>query len=938
MSIEYKKTINLPHTDFPMKANLSQKEPNILKKWLSDGTDKKTFEDRKNSKKYILHDGPPYANGHIHIGHALNKILKDIIIKYKTMSGFYAPYVPGWDCHGLPVEHQLFKELGITKHEIDQVKFRQKARKYALKYVKIQCEDFKRLGIFGNWEDPYLTINNRYEAKIARIFGDLYLKGYIYKGLKPIYWCGSCETALAEAEVEYDNHTSPSIYVKFPVTEDKAGLLKGYENTYVVIWTTTPWTLPANLAIAVKDDFTYCLIKTEKGSFVIAEDLIENFIEKTGLGTYEKLISFPGKDLEGLVTTHPFVDRPSPLILGDHVTLEQGTGCVHTAPGHGQEDFEVAKKYGLDVLSPITDNGCFIDTLPLFGGKQVFEANKDVINHLKSIDALLNVENIEHSYPHCWRCKQPVIFRATEQWFINVDKHELRNEALNKIKEVKWVPEVGEKRISSMVENRPDWCLSRQRYWGVPIPVLYCKKCREVLLDQDSIESIEKVFLKENSDAWFYRTVEDLVGKRTCKKCGSSEFTKETDIIDVWFDSGVSHQAVMEERPELSYPANLYLEGSDQHRGWFQSSLLTAVGCNGTSPFDTVLTHGFVVDGDGKKMSKSMGNVISPQDIINKYGADILRLWVSSVDYTADVRISNIILKQLIDAYRRIRNTFKYLLGNICDFNPETNMLPKDELLELDRFALNRLTKLNIDVKNYYENFELYKIFHAVHQFCAVDMSSCYLDTLKDHMYCHFVDDPKRRSSQTVLYEIAKTLVKILAPILPFTTEEVFGYLKKQFPLFKEQSIHFCDWPQFNETDFDIELDEKWKKIILLRTEVQKVLEHYRKEKIIGTSLDAKVSLFTESKDYYDFLQSNKELLKEIFIVSQLNVSNTLGVNELFEADKIDNLKIGVDKADGIKCVRCWNYTLDVNTDPEFKDICLRCSDAIKQSLKNNTV
>ena len=938
MSIEYKKTINLPHTTFPMKANLSQKEPNILKKWISNEIDKKVFENRADKQKYILHDGPPYANGHIHIGHALNKILKDIIIKYKTMSGYNAPYVPGWDCHGLPVEHQLFKELGITKHQIDQVKFRQKARKYAMKFVKIQCEDFKRLGIFGDWDNPYLTINNTYEAKIARLFGDLYLKGYIYKGLKPIYWCGSCETALAEAEVEYENHTSPSIYVKFQVKEDKLNILKGYDNVNVVIWTTTPWTLPSNLAIAVKDDFIYSLIKTDQGFFIIAEDLAANFIEKIESEKYKKLASFSGKELEGIITQHPFMDRPSPVILSDHVTLEQGTGCVHIAPGHGQEDFEVGKKYGLDVLSPITDNGCFMEDVPYFGGKQVFEANKDVIAHLKKIDALLNVENIEHSYPHCWRCKNPVIFRATEQWFINVDKHKLREEALNRIKEVTWVPEVGEKRITSMVENRPDWCLSRQRYWGVPIPVLYCKKCREVLLDKESIESIEKVFLKENSDSWFYRTVEDLVGKRTCSKCGSSEFTKETDIIDVWFDSGVSHQAVMEERPELSYPADLYLEGSDQHRGWFQSSLLTAVGCNGTSPFETVLTHGFVVDGDGKKMSKSMGNVISPQDIINKYGADILRLWVSSVDYTADVRISNVILKQLIDAYRRIRNTFKYLLGNLCDFNPEKNMLPKAELQEIDRFALNRLVKLNMDVKNYYENFEFYKIFHAIHQFCAVDMSSCYLDALKDHMYCHFVDDPKRRSSQTVLYEIAKNLVTILAPILPFTTEEVFGYLKNQFPNFKKDSIQYCDWPKFTETDFNVELDEKWKKILLLKTEVQKVLEHYRREKAIGTSLDAKVSLFTKSSDYYAFLQSNLNLLKELFIVSQLNVSNTLGENELFDAEKIENLKIRVDKADGTKCVRCWNYSLDINNDSEFKDICLRCSDAIKKMLKNNTV
>ncbi|MCD6459214.1 isoleucine--tRNA ligase [bacterium] len=934
--MEYKKTINLPQTSFPMKANLAQKEPNILKNWQSEKIDKIVFDDRKNFEKYILHDGPPYANGHIHIGHALNKILKDIIVKYKTMCGYHVPYVPGWDCHGLPVEHQLFKELGLTKHQIDQVEFRRKARKYAMKFVKIQCEEFKRLGIFGTWKNPYLTINNGYEAKIARLFGDLYLKGYIYKGLKPIYWCGSCETALAEAEVEYDKHTSPSIYVKFLVTEDKSGVVKGYDNVHIVIWTTTPWTLPSNLAVAVKDDFKYSLIKTEKGIFVIASDLVSDFLEKIGAGKSEELNSFLGKNMEGLITRHPFMDRSSPVVLGGHVTLEQGTGCVHIAPGHGQEDFEVGKKYGLDILSPITDEGCFTADFPYFGGKQVFAANKDVINYLEKIGALLNVENIEHSYPHCWRCKNPLIFRATEQWFINVDKHNMRKEALDKIKEVNWIPEVSEKRITSMVENRPHWCLSRQRYWGVPIPVLYCKKCREVLLDKESIDSIEQVFLKENSDAWFYRTVEDLVGNRTCKKCGSTEFTKETDIIDVWFDSGISHQAVMQEREELRYPADLYLEGSDQHRGWFQSSLLTAVGYSGTSPFNTVLTHGFVVDGNGKKMSKSMGNVISPHDITNKYGADILRLWVSSVDYTADVRISNIILKQLIDAYRRIRNTFKYLLGNICDFDPVRNSIPKNELMELDKFAFNRLVKLNIEVKKYYEKFEFYKIFHAIHQFCAVDMSSCYLDSLKDHMYCHFADDPKRRSSQTVLYETAKTLVILLAPILPFTTEEVFSYLKNQFVQFTQKSVHCCNWPEVNEADFDAQLDGKWKKMLLLKTEVQKILEHYRKEKTIGTSLDAKVSLFTQSPQYYEFLKSNKKLLKELFIVSQLDVSNTSGEKGLFETDKIEQLKIGVNKAEGIKCIRCWKYSLDVNSDPELKNVCSRCVKAVKQSLKNN--
>ncbi|MDX9702505.1 MAG: isoleucine--tRNA ligase [Candidatus Auribacterota bacterium] len=931
MTVEYKKTINLPQTDFPMKANLAQKELEIISQWDQSGINDKIFNHRAGCDQFILHDGPPYANGHIHIGHALNKILKDIIVKYKSMCGYHVPYVPGWDCHGLPVEHQLFKELGLTKHQIDQVKFRGKARKYAMKFVKIQCEEFKRLGVFGEWDDPYLTMSNLYEATIARLFGDLYLKGYIYKGLKPIYWCGACETALAEAEVEYDDHKSPSIYVAFKITDGK-DVVSLDENASFVIWTTTPWTLPANLAIAVKPDFEYVLIQSDKGNFIIASELADTFAQTVGIEEYKKKKSWQGIELEGILTKHPFMERTSVIVMGDHVTLEQGTGCVHIAPGHGQEDYEVGLKYGLDIISPVADDGSFYGDLPLFGGKKVFEANSDIIDHLKQIGALLFTQSVSHSYPHCWRCKQPVIFRATEQWFINVDGNNMRNEALSTIRSVNWIPAVGEKRITSMVENRPDWCLSRQRYWGVPIPVLYCKKCRSVLLTAETVDTIEKAFLKDSSDAWFFRSVEDLVGSQKCVSCGHTEFSKETDIIDVWFDSGVSHQAVMSARPNLRYPADLYLEGSDQHRGWFQSSLLTAIGCCGSSPFKTVLTHGFVVDGEGRKMSKSLGNVVSPHDIIKEYGADILRLWVSSVDYTGDVRISQNILSQLIDAYRRIRNTFKYLLGNLYDFNPKRNRVPFDNLLEIDRYALNCTIRLSQKVTELYESYEFYKIFHSIHQFCSVEMSAIYLDILKDHMYCHAPDDIKRRSSQTVLYEILVCLMHTLAPILTFTTEEVFSYFRQMFPDCETESIHLSEWPEMDLRRIDTAIDEKWQLLLQLRTEVQRVLEHFRKEKTIGTSLEASVVIYAGSETMYNLLRENNEVLKEIFIVSEVFVSNTDESDyKWFDAEKIENIKILIKKADGKKCVRCWNYRSDVGTDKKYTDICARCVKAINQ-------
>ncbi len=912
-----------------MKANLSQKEPQILNEWHGIKLNEKVFANRRNNKRFILHDGPPYANGHIHMGHALNKILKDIIVKYKTMQGYFVPYVPGWDCHGLPVEHQLFKELGLTKHEIDQFKFRKKARNYAAKYVKIQCEEFERLGIFGSWDNPYLTMNNAYEATIARLFGELYLNGYVYKGLKPIYWCASCETALAEAEVEYDNHTSPSIYVSFKITGDKTGFTNGCAPVSAVIWTTTPWTLPANLAIAVKPEFSYSLVKTDHGNFIIATDLIDDFAAKTSAGNYSIIRSTTGDQLEGIVTRHPFIDRNSPLILSDHVTLEQGTGCVHIAPGHGQEDFECGLRYGLDVYSPVNHEGRFIDTVPHFAGQNIFKANPVIIEHLKSTGALLNVENINHSYPHCWRCKQPVIFRATEQWFIGVDNNKMRDIALDTIRKVKWIPAVGENRITSMVANRPDWCLSRQRLWGVPIPVLYCAGCGKELLNEDTISRIEQVFLKESSDAWFSKSAEEIVGQQTCSECGCRSFNKEMDIIDVWFDSGVSHQAVIEQREELSFPADLYLEGSDQHRGWFQSALLTAIGCRDQAPFKTVLTHGFVVDAEGRKMSKSLGNVISPQDIISQYGVDILRLWVASVDYSGDIRISPVIIAQLADAYRRIRNTFKYLMGNLYDFNPATDMVGVEDLDELDRWALSRLHSIGLQVTEYYEKYEFYKIFHTLYNFCAVDMSAFYLDALKDRLYADAAKSLRRRSSQTVMYKITESLAKILAPLVVFTADEVWSYFRKMYPEHVQESIHLCDWPSFSKDHQDIKLEEKWSLLLELRSEVQKVLENLRKNKVIGTSLEAKVMLCASDKKAADFLRENHGALREIFIVSELVITESKTEGDWYKSEKMNTVAIYAQTAGGEKCVRCWNYSNTVDCDANFPGICERCVVAV---------
>ena len=737
---DYRQTLNLPQTGFPMKANLAKREPEILKEWDSKSIYPQISRRSEGRTKYILHDGPPYANGHIHIGTALNKILKDFIVKSKFMVGYDSHYVPGWDCHGLPVEHEVEKSLGSKKGALSIVEIRQRCRDYAAEFVGIQRKEFERLGVFGEWENPYLTMSFEYQATIVKEFGKFLLNGSVYKGKKPVHWCPTCKTALAEAEVKYENHRSPSIYVKFKMVTDLGERFPGLKGKplYVLIWTTTPWTLPANLAIALHPDFDYVAVDVGSEIYVLAEGLLEEVMGKIGVKNYRVLEKIKGATLEGLKCRHPFLDRDSVLILAPYVTLDAGTGCVHTAPGHGQEDYESGVQYGLDIYSPVDDDGRFTQDVPFFAGQFVFDANQSVNKKLMEVGALLKEERMEHSYPHCWRTNDPIIFRATEQWFISMEKNSLRSKALKSINEVTWIPPWGRERIYGMIENRPDWCVSRQRAWGIPITVFYCNSCQETLVTQKTIDHVVALFEEKGADVWFAEPAERLLPQGTaCPHCGGKAFSKETDILDVWFDSGVSHAAVMEKRPGLEWPASLYLEGSDQHRGWFHSSLLTSVGTRGRAPYRSVLTHGFVVDGEGKKMSKSAGNVIAPEEVISKLGADVLRLWVAAEDYKDDIKISDEILKRLADAYFRIRNTFRFLLGNLYDFQPEKDTVPYPELYEIDRWALYRLHKLIGRVREAYERFEFHVVYHSVQNFCAVEMSALYFDILKDRLYTY---------------------------------------------------------------------------------------------------------------------------------------------------------------------------------------------------------
>lgn len=925
--MDYSKTLNLPKTDFPMRANLPEREPEILKFWEENRLYEAVQRANRGKPKFILHDGPPYANGDIHLGHTLNKILKDIIVKYRSMSGYDAPYVPGWDTHGLPIEQQAIKNLGLNRHQVDVLEFRRHCKEYALKYVSIQREQFKRLGVRGDWEHPYLTLEPEYEAVEIGVFGEMAKKGYIYKGRKPVYWCADCETALAEAEVEYEEKRSPSIYVKFPVIEAQG--LFDPENSYIVIWTTTPWTLPANVAIALHPEEDYVLVQVGAEKILLAEKLLPQVLELLGREEYRVAARLRGAELEGVVCRNPLMGRESLVVLGEHVTMDQGTGCVHTAPGHGLEDFEIGQRYNLPVLSPVDDQGRFTAEAGQFQGLPVEEANREIVQELEKRGALLHLGFIDHQYPHCWRCKHPVIFRATEQWFASVDG--FRREALEAIRRVKWIPAWGEERIYNMVAERGDWCISRQRTWGVPIPIFYCQDCGKEIINEVTIKHVQALFRQYGSDVWFAREAADLVPPGlTCPECGGRSFRKETDIMDVWFDSGSSHAAVLETRPDLSWPADLYLEGSDQHRGWFNSSLCTAVATRGQAPYRAVLTHGFLVDEEGRKMSKSLGNGIDPADVIKEMGADILRLWVASADYRRDVAASHNIFRQIADAYRKIRNTFRFLLGNLYDFNPAEHRVAYEEMLEIDRWALAKLQRLVEKVTRAYEDYEFHVVYHAVHNFCVVDLSATYLDILKDRLYTWPAASCGRRSAQTALYAILETLVRLLTPILAFTTEEVWQHLAVPD---KPWSVQLTSWPEVQKEYWDEKLEAKWDRLFQIREEVNRALEQARREQGLGNSLNALVHLYPAGEELHAFLKPLEEELATIFIVSQVQVHamDDSVPDMALPGVEVPQLKILVVPAPGKKCERCWKVSETVGTDAAHPDLCAHCLAALKE-------
>ncbi len=903
---KYQATLNLPKTDFPMRANLKEKEIALLAQWESQQLYTQ-ISAKESRDKYILHDGPPYANGHIHIGHALNKILKDFVIKSKTMEGFSAPYIPGWDCHGLPIEHQVLKDLGPKRAEMSKLEIRKRCREYAQKFIAIQKEEFKRLGVLGDWENPYLTLTPDYEAAIVREFGKVVESGAVYKGLKPVLWCAHDETALAEAEVEYQDKTSPSIYVKFQVVDDP--------HLSFMIWTTTPWTLVANQAVCLHPDFDYQYVSFQnkeglKETSIMAKERVPICMEKFGIQEYQIEKTYKGSELEGVRYVSPFSSQEAPVILGRHVTLDQGTGCVHTAPGHGMDDYIVGREYGLPTFAPVDHKGRF--TTLEWKGLFIFKANEAIINRLAENGTLVREDKITHSYPHCWRCKNPVFFRATEQWFVSMEKTDLRKRALAEIEQVQWIPKWGKDRIIGAVSNRPDWCLSRQRDWGVPIVAFACVGCKELLLSKAIIDHIATLMKDEGADIWFSKSAKELLPEGTACKCGSSDFLKENDILDVWFESGVSHAAVLKAR-NLSWPADLYLEGSDQHRGWFQSSLLAALETDHRAPYKAVLTHGFTVDGEGKKMSKSVGNVVAPQEVTDRYGAEILRLWVAATDFRDDVRISESILQQLVEAYRKIRNTCRFLLSNLYDYIPSA--IPEGDLLDMDRWALYQLDLLHQKVRRAYEQMEFHIVFHSLNQFCAVDLSAFYLDILKDRLYAEAADDPSRRAAQSVLHEILLTLIKLMTPILSFTAEELWQTLPAALRD-DVASVHLAEFPKIQDR-YETEA-LRWDQLRTVREEVLPVLEKARQDKKIGASLEAQITLRVGS-NRYSLLKQNEPFLPTLFIVSKVTLE---------PANFEDHFEVIVSSAAGAKCERCWIFR-EVGIDPVHPTLCQRCVEVV---------
>ena len=938
--MDYRETLNLPQTSFKMKANLTQREPLVLKRWERDGLYRQLQQAAADRPLFILHDGPPYANGNIHLGTAFNKVLKDIILRAKRMAGCNAPYIPGWDCHGLPIEHNVDLELGEKKQTIPVLSKRAACRKYAEKWIKTQREQFKRLGVLGDWDDPYLTMNHAYEAVIAREFNRFLLSGAVVRAKKPVYWCATCGTALAEAEVDYADHSSPSIYVKFPVVDDLGGVapeLAGRQ-VQVLIWTTTPWTLPANLAVAFHPDLAYAAVEVRGEVWILASELVAPCMQLFGIDDHRLLATFSAAGLEGKKCRHPFLERDSLMVLADYVTADSGTGCVHTAPGHGADDYLTGRRYGLDVLSPVDDDGRFTAEAGRYAGEQVPQVNRRIIADLAADGSLVKEQGLNHSYPHCWRCKEPVMYRATAQWFISMDNLQLRDKALAAINEVSWTPSWGQQRIYGMVEARPDWCLSRQRSWGVPVTVLTCTACGEILKSEAVCRRIDELFQQKGADAWFLHEAADFVPEGVACACGSRAFRKETDILDVWFDSGTSHAAVLEERPELRSPADLYLEGSDQHRGWFQSSLLTSVGTRGRAPYKGVLTHGYVVDGQGKKMSKSVGNVVAPQEVIDRYGAEVLRLWVASENYQDDVKVSDEILKHVSDAYRKMRNTLRFLLGNLSDFDPARDAVGPEALFEIDRWALARFAELTRRLTRAYERYEFHAVYHGLFNFCGTTISSLYMDILKDRLYCSAPDGPERRAAQTVMYRILDGLLRLMAPVLCFTAAEAWEHLHglgDKDPL--DRSVFFASFPEVDDIAVDAAFNERWTRLLTLRSAITRVLETARRDKLIGLSLDAEVVLQVNA-DWQAFLADNLEMVQELCIVSSLRLQAAGDEALTFAgAEGLDGVAIAVGPAPGVKCERCWTFATSVGADTEHPTLCARCAGVVRQLRPERT-
>ena len=920
--VDYAKTLNLPKTSFKMKANLAQKEPLTLRDWKKAEIYEKSLNE--GAPFFVLHDGPPYANGDIHIGHALNKILKDIILKYKRLRGYNAPYIPGWDTHGLPIEWKIMEELGEKAKNMTPLQIRQECKKYALKWVEKQKEGFKRLGILGNWDNPYITLRPEYEAEQLKVFKEIYENGYVYKGLKPVYWSPTTETALAEAEIEYKDVESHSIYVKFEGTQDLLDKLGVEEAASILIWTTTPWTLPANLGVFLHPEFDYGLYKTEKGNLVLAKELAETVFNTLGI-SYELLKEFKGTELEKTHYRHPFLDREGLVMLGDYVTADAGTGAVHSAPGHGADDYNYSRKYELGVLSPVDDRGHMTKEAGKYEGMFYAKASNVIVQDLTESGHLLHHSKFVHSYPHDWRSKKPVIFRATEQWFISVDESDIRENAIKALDDVEFVPSWGKNRIGSMLETRPDWTISRQRVWGVPIPLFYNRATDEVIYEPEIMDRVIEMVKKEGTDIWWKYEAKEIIGDELLEKYNLKDvdIRKERSIMDVWFDSGVSHRSVLVPR-NLPRPADLYLEGSDQHRGWFQSSLLTSIASTKDAPYKRILTHGFTMDGQGRKMSKSLGNTILPKDITEKYGADILRLWVSSVDYREDVRISENILQQMSDAYRRIRNTARFLMGNLNDFDYANDKVDYKDMFEIDKWAMHKLEELKAKTTEFYDKYEFYSLFQEITYFCSMEMSSFYLDIVKDRLYCEGTTSIERRSTQTVLTEVLKVLVRIIAPVLSFTADEIWERIPET--LKEEESVHLSKWIEARPEYLNKELAQKWDKIARLRREVNKKLEAERQTGLIGHSLDARV-LLNIANDEYSFIKDYTENeVSDLFIVSQVKF-----VNDNLAESEIEGINIAVEKASGEKCERCWKYDEEVGHNHNHPDVCPRCANVLEK-------